>query len=277
MGIANLLSDFRRWLDGEEAATYVPEAPKPRRELEEFLVSIAREIEVVMQREMFTPPGGPTYIPREYLVFLSREDDSQWQGDKREGLQRGLFHVLSERAKELVGDMDVQTKTFAVELRVDGTLEKGKFRVQPVWDSSSPKTEVRPRKKIEAAPVVEDIAETVREDNEATIVRPRAPLFALEFSLSGAATQTAKFYSSKVTIGRGSKDFPVDLRLDGDLEISRKQATLARQEDGTFTLTCEGRNPLEIGGQEVLQGESQPVAVGQSFKIGNYELKIVGS
>ena len=275
MGIANLLSDFRRWLDGDEAATYVPEAPKPRRELEEFLVSIAREIEVVMQREMFTPPGGPTYIPREYLVFLSREDDVQWQGDKREGLQRGLFHVLSERAKELVGDMNVQTKTFAVELRVDGTLEKGKFRVQPVWDSSSPKTEVRPRKKIEAAPLVDEPAETVREDNEATIVRPRAPLFSLEFSLSGAVSQSAKFYSTKVTIGRGSRDFPVDLRLDGDLEISRKQATLERQDDGTFTLTCEGRNPLEIGGQEVLQGESQSVAVGQPFKIGNYELKVI--
>ena len=138
MSITNLLSDFRRWLDGDEAAAYAPDAPKPRRELEEFLVSIAREIEVVMQREMFTPPGGPTYIPREYLVFLSRDDDTQWQGDKREGLQRGLFHVLSERAKELVGDKEVQTKTFAVELRVDGTLEKGKFRVQPVWDTSAP-------------------------------------------------------------------------------------------------------------------------------------------
>ena len=275
MGIANLLSDFRRWLDGEEAATFVPEAPKPRRELEEFLVSIAREIEAVMQREMFTPPGGPTYIPREYLVFLSRDDDAQWQGDKREGLQRGLFHVLSERAKELVGEMDVQTKTFAVELRVDGTLEKGKFRVQPVWDSASPKTEVRPRKKIEAPPVVAELAETVADDNEATIVRPRAPLFTLEFALNHEAAQTAKFYQTKITIGRGSKDFPVDLRLDGDLEISRKQATLERLDDGAFALTCEGRNPLEIGGQEVLQGERQTLAAGQAFKIGNYELKIV--
>jgi hypothetical protein len=273
MGIANLLSDFRRWLDGEEAATYVPEAPKPRRELEEFLVNIAREIEAVMQREMFTPPGGPTYIPREYLVFLSREDDLQWQGDKREGLQRGLFHVLSERAKELVGDMDVQTKTFAVELRVDGTLEKGKFRVQPVWDTSSPKTEVRPRRKSEPVAIAD--LETVAADNEATIVRPRAPLFSLEYALNGEAVKTAKFYLSKITIGRGSKDFPVDLKLEGDLEISRKQATLERQEDGGFLLTCEGRNPLEVGGQEVLQGESQPVAAGQPFKIGAYELKIV--
>ena len=277
MGIANLLSDFRRWLDGEEAATFAPEAPKPRRELEEFLVSIAREIEIVMQREMFTPPGGPTYIPREYLVFLSREDDAQWQGDKREGLQRGLHHVLSERAKELVGEMDVQTKTFAVELRVDGTLEKSKFRVQPVWDSTSPKTEVRPRKRIEAPPLpaTAEPAETVVDDNEVTIVRPRAPLFAVEFALNKEAVQTAKFYQPKISIGRGSKDFPVDLRLDGDLEISRKQATLERLEDGTFTLACEGRNPLEIGGQEVLQGERQPVVAGRAFKIGNYELKIV--
>ncbi len=275
MSIANLLSDFRRWLDGDEAATFAPDAPKPRRELEEFLVSIAREIEVVMQREMFTPPGGPTYIPREYLVFLSRDDDTQWQGDKREGLQRGLFHVLSERAKELVGDKEVQTKTFAVELRVDGTLEKGKFRVQPVWDTSSPKTEVRPRKKAETPPPITEVMETTIEDNEATIVRPRAPLFAVEYTLSGAAAETAKFYQNKVTIGRGSKDFRVDLRLDGDLEISRKQATLERRDDGTFTITCEGRNPLEIDGQEYPQGESQPVNAGQTFKIGKYELKIV--
>jgi hypothetical protein len=275
MSIANLLSDFRRWLDGDEAATYAPEAPKPRRELEEFLVSIAREVEAVMQREMFTPPGGPTYIPREYLVFLSRDDDVQWQGDKREGLQRGLFHVLSERAKELVGDKEVQTKTFAVELRVDGTLEKGKFRVQPVWDTSSPKTEVRPRKKTETPAPVAALAETVIEDNEATIVRPRAPLFAVEYVLSGEAVETAKFYQNKITIGRGSKDFAVDLRLEGDLEISRKQATLERHDDGTFTVTCEGRNPLEIDGQEYPQGESQTVAAGQAIKIGKYELKIV--
>ena len=77
MGLTSLLSDFRKWLDGEDAASLTPEQPRARREWEEFLVSVAREVEVVMQREMFTPPGGPTYIPREYLVFLSKEDDAQ--------------------------------------------------------------------------------------------------------------------------------------------------------------------------------------------------------
>lgn len=279
MGITNLLSDFRKWLDGEDAVSLAPEQPRARREWEEFLVSVAREVEVVMQREMFTPPGGPTYIPREYLVFLSKEDDAQWQGDKREGLERGLHHVLAERAKELIGDKEVQTKTFAVELRVDGTLEKGKFRVQPVWDSSSPKTEVRPRKKSEPAPppVEEPTISGSSPDSEATIVRPRAPLFTIEVTREGAEAETHKFYLPQITIGRGSKDFKVDLRLEGDLEISRKQATIERLADGSFAVTCEGRNPLEIDGRELLQGDRSTFTPQQTIKIGGYQLRLASS
>src|SRR5918996_4697741 len=135
----SLIESIRRWIDGEttdDILEEVDEQALPRRASEEFLVKIAREVEAVMQREMFTPPGGPTYIPREYVVYLSSEDDKDWQGDKRRGLEQGLFHVLSERAKELSGATQLATKSFAVELRVDGTLEKGQFRVQPVWDAN---------------------------------------------------------------------------------------------------------------------------------------------
>jgi hypothetical protein len=276
MGITNLLSDFRKWLDGEDAASLAPAQPSARREWEEFLVSVAREVEAVMQREMFTPPGGPTYIPREYLVFLSKEDDAQWQGDKREGLERGLYYVLAARAKELIGDKEVQTKTFAVELRVDGTLEKGKFRVQPVWDSASPKTEVRPRKKSEpvAAPLEEETLSATTPESEATIVRARAPLFALEVGRDGGAAEIHKFYLAPITVGRGSKDFKVDLRLEGDLEISRKQATIERLADGSFAITCEGRNPLEIDGRELPQGDRATFTPQQTIKIGGYQLRL---
>jgi hypothetical protein len=277
MGLVNLLSDFRKWLDGEDAASLAPEQPRARREWEEFLVSVAREVEIVMQREMFTPPGGPTYIPREYLVFLSKEDDAQWQGDKREGLERGLYYVLSQRAKELIGDKEVQTKTFAVELRVDGTLEKGKFRVQPVWDSSSPKTEVRPRKKSEPPPppAGEDTLSATSPESEATIVRPRAPLFSLEVAREGGPAETHKFYLPQVVVGRGSKDFQVDLRLEGDLEISRKHAIIERLPEGSFAITCEGRNPLEIDGRELSQGDRAEFTPQQTIKIGTYQLRLL--
>src|SRR5438034_10496121 len=134
-----LIDSIRRWIDGETADDVLEEADehtKPRRVWEEFLVKIAREVEACMQREMFTPPGGPTSIPREYIVYLSSDDDKEWQGDKRRGLEQGLFNVLSERARELAGSMELQAKSFAIELRVDGTLNKGEFRVQPVWDET---------------------------------------------------------------------------------------------------------------------------------------------
>src|SRR5918999_3374933 len=135
----SLIESIRRWIDGEttdDILEEVDEQAHPRRAAEEFLVKIAREVEGVMQREMFTPPGGPTYIPREYIVYLSNEDDRDWQGDKRRGLEQGLFHVLSERARELAGSHNLHTKSFAIELRVDGTLNKSEFRVQPVWDEA---------------------------------------------------------------------------------------------------------------------------------------------
>ena len=141
------IENLRKWIDGEEDLDEQGE-PRPRSKWDDFLVAVAREIEASMQREMFTPPGGPTYVPREYIVFMSPADDSEWQGEKREGLERGLHHVLSERAREIAGDNDFQTRTLTVELRVDPGLETGRFRVQHVWDTDAQKTMVKPRQRL---------------------------------------------------------------------------------------------------------------------------------
>src|SRR5215510_11029817 len=145
------IENLRKWIDGEESLDEKGE-PQPRSKWDDFLVAVAREIEASMKREMFTPPGGPTYVPREYIVFLSAGDDADWQGEKREGLERGLYHVLLERAKELAGESEFQTKTLVVELRVDPALDAGKFRVQHVWDAEAEKTMVTPRKRAQPAP-----------------------------------------------------------------------------------------------------------------------------
>src|SRR2546423_9634173 len=122
-----LIESIRKWIDGETGEDLLESADehsKPRRIWEEFLVKIAREVEAVMQREMFTPPGGPTYIPPEYIVYLSSDDDKDWQGEKRRGLEQGLFHVLSERAREINGSTQLAAQQFAVQLPVNGTLNK---------------------------------------------------------------------------------------------------------------------------------------------------------
>jgi hypothetical protein len=272
---------LRKWIDGEEDLDDQGK-PRPRSKWEDFMVAIAREVEHTMQQEMFTPPGGPTYIPREYIVFLSPADDADWQGEKREGLQRGLYHVLSERATELVGTKEFQTRTFTVELRVDAALEPGHFRVQHIWDTSSPKTIVRPRKLDQAAGALDTLA-VEKEDDEVTIVRPRPPkdpIFSVQVRRLGvdgeaAADEVRKFDKEEITIGRGSRQINVDLRLDGDLEVSRKHATLSKQPDGSFVIICHGANSLMLNGaREVTTGESAEVRPDEPITISTFELRV---
>ena len=147
----SVLDKVRRWIDGETAELVLEEAArdaqvKPRSQAEEFIVKIARAVETVMQREMVPLPQGTTIIPSEYTIFLSDADDKEWQGVKRRGLQQGLYHILAERAKEIAGRKKLETRSFVIELRVDGTLEQGDLRVQHSWeDSTTNKTGVLAR------------------------------------------------------------------------------------------------------------------------------------
>ncbi|HAF25051.1 MAG TPA: hypothetical protein DCK93_19455 [Blastocatellia bacterium] len=292
-----LLESIRKWIDGETGEDLLEAADehaKPRRIWEEFLVKIAREVEAVMQREMFTPPGGPTYIPREYIVYLSAEDDKDWQGDKRRGLEQGLFHVLSERARELSGSTQLATKSFAVELRVDGTLEKGQFRVQGVWDETeSGHTQVNPR--VGAARGTSsgssagvNLNETIREFadgstddseqgeiGERTVVRPRIQeLYAVEIWKDGVREAVVPITKPEITIGRGSRSITVDLPLRGDPEVSRVHAILNRENDGRYWLVPKGRNPTTVAGREIPREQRTEVLPDQKIAICNFILRI---
>jgi hypothetical protein len=294
------LENLRKWIDGEDEIDDQGEA-KPRSKWDDFLVRVAREVEACMQREMFTPPGGPTYVPREYLIFIHPDDDAEWQGEKREGLERGLHHVLTERARELAGNNEFQTRTLTLELRVDPSLEKGKFRIQHVWDTAAEKTMVKPRKRAGAAAQAGEATQPARQDSEsgdavpgspgapgapddeATVVRPRKPATPA-FSLSirrvpaegaEAAANVRSFYKDEISIGRGSRQVEVDLKLEGDLEVSRQHATLTRSKDGSFTLACRGANSIAVGeGREIATGQIGPVAPGEKIAICSYELTI---
>ena len=298
-----LLDSIRKWIDGDQGEDLLESADehsKPRRIWEEFLVKIAREVEAVMQREMFTPPGGLTYIPREYVVYLSADDDKDWQGDKRRGLEQGLFHVLSERAKELAGSTALAAKSFAVELRVDGTLEKGQFRVQAVWDETeSGHTIVNarvgaPSTSPAAQPPAVNFNDTIREradgsqgntesggqgeqgeQGEQTVVRPRITvLYSVEIWKDGVRETVVPVTKSEITIGRGSRSITVDLPLKGDPEISRVHAVLTRENDGRYYLVPKGRNPTLVAGRDLPREERTEVLPDQKIAICNFVLRI---
>ncbi len=284
----SLVESIRRWIDGEQTDDILEEVDEqahPRRASEEFLVKIAREVEAVMQREMFTPPGGLTYIPREYIVYLSNDDDRDWQGDKRRGLEQGLFHVLSERARELAGSVQLQTKSFAIELRVDGTLNKNEFRVQPVWDETEAghtMVTVRPAAVATtttgpadsaAQPQAEVSMET--EGGDITVVRPRVvELYSIELWREGVRQTVVPITKAEITIGRGSKSVSVDLPLKGDPEISRVHATLALDDQGHYWLTSKGRNPTLVSGREIPREQRTMVQPDEKITICSFTLRI---
>jgi hypothetical protein len=232
---------------------------------------------------MFTPPGGPTYIPREYIVYLSNDDDRDWQGDKRRGLEQGLFHVLSERARELSGMTQLATKSFAVELRVDGTLNKGEFRVQPVWDeteSGHTMVTARPNEqlmKTSMPGVAPDGAVPAAEqpEDDSTVVRPRVTvLFNIEVWRAGVRQAVVPISKPEITIGRGSRSVTVDLPLKGDPEVSRIHAVLARDEQGQYWLTPKGRNLTLLNGHELPREQRTQVSPDNKIEICSFSLRI---
>ena len=281
-----LIESIRRWIDGEttdDLLEQADESTRPRRVWEEFLVKIAREVEAVMQREMITPPGGVTFIPREYIVYLSSEDDKDWQGDKRRALEQGLFHVLSERARELAGSMQLQTKSFAIELRVDGTLNKGEFRVQPLWDeteSGHTMVTIRPASAPSAAPIIAESETDATsppevQGDEITVVRPRVvDLYSIELWREGVRQSVVKITKPEITIGRGSRSVAVDVPLKGDPEISRVHATLTLDDQGRYWLMPKGRNPTLISGRELPREQRTMVSPDEKIGICSFTLRI---
>ena len=315
----SILDKVRRWIDGETAELVLEQAArdaqiKPRSKAEEFIVKIAREVESVMQNEMVPLPQGTTIIPSEYAIFLSSDDDKEWQGAKRKGLVQGLYHILAERAKEIAGKKKLETRSFVIELRIDGTLEKGEIRVQHSWeDSSGNKTGVLVRPKgipaleptqkspisqtipnfapptgdqappyqapppatFQNAPIQHAVPLQADEHEDMTAVKSRAAeLYKLEIWRGGVRQNVVPIYQKEIAIGRGSRSKPVDIPLIGDVEISRRHLTLVTDGAGNFWAVNEGKNPAAINNYELPAGQRVTVTVGVPLNICSYMLRI---
>lgn len=315
----SVLEKVRRWIDGDTAETVLEEAArdaqvKPRSQAEEFIVKIARAVEEVMQKELVPLPQGTTIIPSEYIIFLSEGDDKEWQGVKRRGLEQGLYHILAERAREIAGKRKLETKSFVIELRVDGTQQKGEVRVQHGWeDSSAGKTGVLPRlpkngptagprgssgpqapQYVPPPPTFTtntspSIAQQTLQQNDfdqatplkgedaevMTSVRKRATeLYKLEVFLNGVRQTVVPVFENEITIGRGSKSKPVTIKLPGDPEISRRHLTITTDGQGRFWVVNEGRNPAMVNNIELPSGQRISLSPGVNLNVCSYTLRI---
>ncbi len=315
----SILDKVRRWIDGETAELVLEQAArdaqvKPRSKAEEFIVKIARAVESVMQEELVPLPQGTTIIPSEYTIFLSSDDDKEWQGVKRKGLEKGLYHILAERAKEIAGKRKLETRSFVIELRIDGTLDKGDVRIQHSWeDSQGNKTGIlarpkdmpnfaatmnvpgqvtNPNLRAEKLPPIPDQPPPVwpeiqksgiqhavpiptDEKEELTSVKSRMnELYKLEIWRNGVRQNVVPIYQKEIIIGRGSKSKPVDIPLAGDVEISRRHLTIVTDGTGTYWAVNEGKNPAAINNYELPAGQRVTVTPGVPLNICSYMLRI---
>src|ERR1044071_6855613 len=190
-------------------------------------------------------------------------DDILEEVDEQAQPRRASEEFLVKIARELAGSVQLQTKSFAIELRVDGTLNKNEFRVQPVWDETEAghtMVTVRPATSAgtttEAPPASSEVEPTTvgadTEGADITVVRPRVvELYSIELWREGVRQSVVPITKPEITIGRGSKSVSVDLPLKGDPEISRVHATLTLDDQGRYWLTAKGRNPTLVSGREV--------------------------
>ncbi|MEO6050138.1 MAG: FHA domain-containing protein, partial [Pyrinomonadaceae bacterium] len=215
-----------------------------------------------------------------------------------------------ERAKEIAGKRKLETRSFVIELRIDGTLEKGEIQVKHGWeDSTGNKTGVLARPKAmpptqtvvtaSALPTDPSIGSTARaaqfqtpsnfpnaniqqavplatEDaEEMTAVKSRmTELYKLEVWRSGMRQNVVPIFQKEIVIGRGSKSQPVDIPLSGDVEISRRHLTLVTDGIGNFWAVNEGKNPAAINNYDLPAGQRVLVNIGVPLNICSYMLRV---
>ena len=200
-------------------------------------------------------------------------------GDKRDGLYRGSITCFGTRHASCGENGSDEELTVSARNPVSRRVATRSAR----WDTEAQKTMVKPRKRAEPAKAASPARG--EEADEATIVRPRTsgvPAFSVEVrrvSAEGETTSsdTRPFFKDEISIGRGSSQMSVDLKLEGDMEVSRQHATLKKNGDGGYIITCKGANPILLdGGREVAANESGSVKPGDKIVICSFELIIVG-
>ncbi len=237
-----------------------------------MLQRISEQIARVMREEMLQPPGEPTYIPPEYLVLLSPEDEAELRGDRRAGFLRGLRNSTAETARSLVGGQ-TQARSLFVQLKADGSLATNEFVVKAIWDIEQESTEVC------AAPGrAKQDSDALREETQVRAGargHPRNECRVKVFDHTSDTLVCEQVIASQpFTVGRGGKAVHVDLQLPDDPEISRHHVTLHVDAGGDVVYKVVGRNPIRVGTKEVWPSE-QGTWVGEvPLHIGKYRLEL---
>jgi hypothetical protein len=213
-------------------------------------VEIARKLAKEMQDNK-TVSIARTYVPNQYVVWLSPDDRTQFQGYE-DGLKKELSDYLLEHAR---GEGLALLTRPSIDFQTDERLGLGEFGIQAML--VRPPEEERPQIDPEPADFGHTMVYSV--DREARRLEP-PPRDGGRAMLVGRGKRTV-LSGNRVVIGR-SRD--CDVTLD-DPNVSRRHAEL-RLEGGAWVVADLGStNGVKINGQRV---DNYPLNPGDEITLG---------
>jgi hypothetical protein len=215
-------------------------------------VEIARKLAKEMQDNK-TVSISRTYVPNQYIVYLSPDDRSQFEGYE-DGVKKELSDYLLENARS--EGLALLTRP-TVDFETDERLGLGEFGIQAML--------VRPPEE-EGAPALgepepADFGHTMVYSVDREARRMDAPAsFGGRAMLVGSGKRTV-LSGNRVTIGR-SRD--CDVTLD-DANVSRRHAELRLEGSAWVVADLGSTNGVKVNGHRVSQ---QPLQPGDEITLG---------
>jgi Protein of unknown function (DUF3662)/FHA domain len=223
-------------------------------------VELARKLSKEMDSYK-TVSVSRTYVPNEYIVFLSRDDRKQFEGYEPALLDELSAHLLEHAARENLALLTRPKVTFETDRR----LRMGEFGIQARL----------------VKPAATERDEAAQGDLGATMVYSAArPAESAEGRGEGAASQekvetrallqmngkTFVIDRPRTVIGRSSRcDFVVD-----DPNVSRRHAELQRRGGDWYVVDLDSTNGVAVNGKPV---RSAVLAPGDEIGLGTARLR----
>jgi hypothetical protein len=219
-------------------------------------VELARKLAKEMD-EHRTVSVSRTYVPNEYLIWLSPEDRERYEGVEREVIEELGAYLLEHARRERVAMISRPV----IEFRTDDQLALGEFGIQ-------------------ARTVKLGAGDAEQADHGHTAVystsdRLQAPLQEERASRAGRAVLVAegKRYAippAGATIGR-SRECDIVLQ---DSNVSRKHAEIRPGPQGRWTIADLGStNGVRVNGRGVSGGAAEALATGDHVTIGTVDTR----
>jgi hypothetical protein len=192
-----------------------------------------------------------TYVPNQYVVWLSTDDRSQFEGYE-DGLKKELSDYLLEHAR---GEGLALLTRPTVDFQTDERLGLGEFGIQAML--VRPPEEERPQ----SEPEPEEFGHTMVYSVDREARRMEAPAsYGGRAMLVGGGKRTV-LSGSRVVIGR-SRD--CDVTLD-DPNVSRRHAELRREGSAWVVSDLGSTNGVKVNGRRV---NDHPLTPGDDITLG---------